>query len=98
MLNLPPVAAATRLQISSAPPYRVSRLFGQLAAMRQLRVVCACTIAGATTLPTARPAAAFFRNDLRFMYSILPVDSIGGPAAAMVRTTILALNVASGTA
>ena len=72
MLNLPPVASATRLAISSAPPNSVSRLFGQLAAMRQLMfgirtAAGAWPNTGAAAVPTARPAAAFFRNDLRFM-------------------------------
>src|SRR5262245_3384357 len=51
----------------SGPPYRVSRLFGQLVVMRHWTVGDDCAIAGAATLPTARPAAAFFRNDLRFI-------------------------------
>ena len=73
MLNLPPVASATLLAICSAPPNSVSRLFGQLVAMRQLMfgmpvtAAGACPNAGAAAVPTARPAAAFFRNDLRFM-------------------------------
>src|SRR5271154_6407111 len=77
MLNLPPVASDTRLQTCSAPPYSVSRLFGQLAAMRQLMfgmpvtAAGACPKTGAAALPTARPAAAFFRNDLRFIESLL---------------------------
>jgi hypothetical protein len=49
----------------------VSRAFGQLAAIRQLMVGCDWAMAGAATLPTARPAAAFFRNDLRFMNLLL---------------------------
>jgi hypothetical protein len=35
--------------------------------MRHWIVGCDCAIAGAATAPTATPAAAFFRNDLRFM-------------------------------
>jgi hypothetical protein len=42
--------------------------------MRQLMVGCVWAIAGAATPPTAKPAAAFFRNDLRFM---LPPPHIG---------------------
>src|SRR5258707_15597312 len=58
--------------------------------MRQLKVGCVWPIAGAATLPIARPAAAFFRNDLRFMNPLLLVGSTGGPAIA-VRAAILAL-------
>src|SRR5262249_211449 len=65
--NLPSVISPTRLQICSAPPYSVSRLLLQLVAMRHVIVGCDCAIAGAATTPAAAPAAAFFRNDLRFM-------------------------------
>src|SRR5204863_1383836 len=63
--NLLSVISATRLVTSSAPPNRVSRLFGQLVAMRHWIAGCDCAIAGAATAPAATPAAAFFRNDLR---------------------------------
>src|SRR5438477_12018686 len=66
MLNLPPVAAATRLLIRSAPPYSVSRLFGQLAAMRQLTAGrppdCAPASAASNAAPAAVPIPALFRN------------------------------------
>src|SRR5438045_5243443 len=71
MLNLPPVAAATRLLIRSAPPYSVSRLFGQLAAMRQLTAGrppdCAPASAASNAAPAAVPIPALFRNSRLFM-------------------------------
>ena len=65
MVNFPSVISPTRLATSSAPPYSVSRLFGQLAARRHWMLGCDCAIAGDATLVAATPAAAFFRNDLR---------------------------------
>src|SRR6185503_19247181 len=73
--NLLSVISATRLLTHSAPPNRVSRLFGQLVAMRHWMLGDDCAIAGAATLPTARPAAAFFRNDLRFIKNPLEIGA-----------------------
>src|SRR4051812_1094506 len=69
MVNFPSVSSPTRFATSSAPPYSVSRLFGQLVAMRQVMVGCDCAIAGAATVAAApaKPAEAFLRNDLRSM-------------------------------
>src|SRR5437016_12038321 len=71
MLNLLPVAAATRLLIRSAPPYSVSRLFGQLAAMRQLTAgrppVCALACVASNAAPAAVPIPAFLRNSRLFI-------------------------------
>src|SRR5262245_33336034 len=71
MLNFPPDISLTRFPRCSAPPNSVSRLFGQLQAIRQLMVGCDCAMAGAATTPAAAPTAAFFRNALRFM--LLPL-------------------------
>jgi hypothetical protein len=61
----------------SAPPNSVSRLFGQLVVMRQVMVGWDCAIAGAATAVAAAPAAAFFRNDLRFMLPLLTMGKSG---------------------
>jgi hypothetical protein len=37
--------------------------------MRQVTAGWDCAMAGAATLPAASPAAAFFRNERRFMFS-----------------------------
>ena len=59
-------AEAQRLEMSSAPPKSVSRLFVQLVAIRHLTSGCApWPIAGAATAPAARPTPAFFRNERR---------------------------------
>jgi hypothetical protein len=65
--NLPSVISATRLPTRSAPPNSVSRLFGQLVAMRHVTVPADCAIVGAAIAEAATPAAAFLRNDLRFI-------------------------------
>ena len=45
----------------------VSRLFGQLVAIRQRTLSGACAMAGAAIAVIARPAVAFFRNVRRFI-------------------------------
>src|SRR4051794_14916084 len=73
MLNFPAVASETRLARNSIPPYRASRLFGQLSAMRQETVgVCARALRGAAVaVPAASATPAFFRKDRRFMAELL---------------------------
>src|SRR4051812_6399610 len=75
MLNFPAVASETRLARNSMPPYRASRLFGQLSAMRQETVgVCARALRGAAVaVPAASATPAFFRKDRRFMAHLLDV-------------------------
>src|SRR4051812_23381153 len=73
MLNFPAVASETRLARNSMPPYRASRLFGQLSAMRQETAdVCARALPGAAVaVPAASATPAFFRKDRRFMAELL---------------------------
>src|SRR5262245_54800677 len=68
MRNLPPVMSETRLARCSQPPNRVSRLFGQLAVMRQ-RISPDWAIAGAASvvLAAATPIPAVLMNLRRFM-------------------------------
>ena len=71
MRNLPPVMSATRLARCSQPPNNVSRLFGQLAVMRQ-RISPDWAIAGAASVllaAAATPTPAVLMNLRRFMKS-----------------------------
>src|SRR5581483_3222901 len=65
--NLPPVAAATRLEIVSAPPKMVSRLFGKLDARRHLTSGRPWAMEGAASAPAGTPTPAVFRNLRRDM-------------------------------
>src|SRR6185295_17877150 len=75
--NLPSVISPTRLATSSAPPNRVSRLFGQLAARRHWRLgkpeVC-CALACAAVIrpaPAAAPSPALLMNSRLFIAALL---------------------------
>src|SRR5712691_1840095 len=63
--NLLSVASATRLARYSGPPKSVSKLFGQLAAMRHLISGWDCAIAGAASAAPASPKPPVAMNDRR---------------------------------
>jgi hypothetical protein len=74
--NLPSVISPTRLAMYSAPPKSVSRLFGQLAAMRHWMlgrpgVCCAFACAASSVAPAAEPRPAFLRNSRLFIDTLL---------------------------
>ena len=66
------VISARRWAKYSAPPKTVSRLLGQLVAMRQLIVGEDCAIAGAAMVLAANPAPPADKNLRRFHGWILP--------------------------
>ena len=82
--NLPLVAAAQRLAMTSAAPKSVSRLFGKLDASRHLTSGCApCPSAGAAAVPAARLTAVLVRNERRCIGPIPPMaERIPGRAAS----------------
>src|SRR4029079_11907868 len=68
------VKAATRLEMSSAPPYSVSRDFGQLAGIRHFTSGVDWAMAGAATAVAVapRPATPTPLRDLRLAISVIP--------------------------